>query len=114
MARLGAGEPDFDTPAAIKEAAHSAIDRGFTHFEDWRDKVFEEEAQARHKLDRLIKQEAVWAVEGISARRKRNMGRVRRLQDLREERSSQRARMPAGPPRMQGASESVCTCDRRS
>ncbi|SDW24984.1 ATP-binding cassette, subfamily F, uup [Albimonas donghaensis] len=68
------------------------LDRGFTHFEDWRDKVFEEEAQARHKLDRLIKQEAVWAVEGISARRKRNMGRVRRLQDLREERSGQRAR----------------------
>ncbi|MEE3099518.1 MAG: ATP-binding cassette domain-containing protein, partial [Pseudomonadota bacterium] len=68
------------------------LDRGFAHFEDWRDKVFEEEAQARHKLDRLIKQEAVWAVEGISARRKRNMGRVRRLQDLREERSNQRAR----------------------
>ena len=32
VARLGAGEPDFDTPAAIKEAAHSAIDRGFTHY----------------------------------------------------------------------------------
>ncbi|MCC4309827.1 pyridoxal phosphate-dependent aminotransferase [Alcanivorax marinus] len=32
VARLGAGEPDFDTPAPIKEAAHSAIDRGFTHY----------------------------------------------------------------------------------
>ncbi len=68
------------------------LDRGFEAFEDWRDKVFEEEAQQRHKLDRLIKQEAVWAVEGISARRKRNMGRVRRLQDMRAERAGQRQR----------------------
>ena len=33
--------------------------------------------------------EAKWAVEGISARRKRNMGRVRALQALRAERAAQ-------------------------
>ena len=66
------------------------LDRGFAHFEDWRDKQLEEEAAQAHKLDRFIKQEAVWAVEGISARRKRNMGRVRRLADLREARASAR------------------------
>jgi ATP-binding cassette subfamily F protein uup len=43
----------------------------------------------RHKLDRKIKSEARWAVEGISARRTRNQGRVRALQDLRAERASQ-------------------------
>ena len=62
------------------------LDRGFAAFEEWRDKVFEEEDQARHKLDRLIKAEGRWAVEGISARRKRNQGRVRRLAELRAER----------------------------
>ncbi|WP_118132468.1 ABC-F family ATP-binding cassette domain-containing protein [Oceanicella sp. SM1341] len=67
-------------------------ERGFEGFEEWRDKTFEEEEQSRHKLDRLIKAEARWAVEGISARRKRNMGRVRRLQGLREERRNQIAR----------------------
>jgi len=41
----------------------------------------------RHKLNRKIKAEARWAVEGISARRKRNQGRVRALQDLRAERA---------------------------
>ena len=65
------------------------LDRGFEAFEDWRDKIHAEEDLERHKLDRLIKAEARWAVEGISARRKRNMGRVRRLQDLRAERASQ-------------------------
>ena len=62
------------------------LDRGFAAFEDWRDKLFEEEDQARHKLDRLIKAEGRWAVEGISARRTRNQGRLRRLAALRAER----------------------------
>ncbi|MEL7345052.1 MAG: ATP-binding cassette domain-containing protein, partial [Pseudomonadota bacterium] len=65
------------------------IDKGFEAFEDWRDTVWAEEDLARHKLDRKIKAEARWAVEGISARRKRNQGRVRALQDLRAERSGQ-------------------------
>lgn len=64
-------------------------EKGFDAFESWRDKVWEEEDIARHKLNRKIKAEARWAVEGISARRKRNMGRVRALQDLRAERASQ-------------------------
>ncbi len=64
-------------------------ERGFARFEEWRDKLWEEEEAQRHKLDRLIKEEARWAVEGISARRTRNQGRVRRLAALREERSAQ-------------------------
>jgi ATP-binding cassette subfamily F protein uup len=62
---------------------------GFDRFEEWRDKLWEEEDQQRHKLNRKIKAEARWAVEGISARRKRNMGRVRALQGLRAERANQ-------------------------
>lgn len=64
-------------------------EQGFGAFEAWRDKVWEEEDQQRHKLNRLIKSEARWAVEGISARRKRNQGRVRALQALRAEKASQ-------------------------
>ncbi|MGL4322167.1 MAG: ABC-F family ATP-binding cassette domain-containing protein, partial [Paracoccaceae bacterium] len=62
---------------------------GFDGFEEWRETVWAEEDDARHKLDRKIKAEAKWAVEGISARRKRNQGRVRALAELRAERSSQ-------------------------
>ena len=62
---------------------------GFDGFEDWRETTWAEEDEARHKLDRKIKAEAKWAVEGISARRKRNQGRVRALAALRSERSSQ-------------------------
>ncbi len=64
-------------------------EKGFEAFEAWRDTVWEEEDLQRHKLNRKIKAEARWAVEGISARRKRNQGRVRALQDLRAERAAQ-------------------------
>ncbi|AUM73898.1 ABC-F family ATP-binding cassette domain-containing protein [Paracoccus jeotgali] len=64
-------------------------DKGFSAFEDWREEIWAAEDDARHKLDRKIKAEARWAVEGISARRKRNMGRVRALQALRAERAAQ-------------------------
>ncbi len=62
---------------------------GFEGFEDWRETVWAAEDEARHKLDRKIKAEGKWAVEGISARRKRNQGRVRALAALRAERSAQ-------------------------
>jgi ATP-binding cassette subfamily F protein uup len=64
------------------------LDRGFAAFEDWRDEVWAAEDEARHKLERRIKAEGRWAVEGISARRKRNQGRLRALADLRAERAA--------------------------
>ncbi|MBA4489726.1 ABC-F family ATP-binding cassette domain-containing protein [Paracoccus sp. S1E-3] len=70
-------------------------ERGFEAFEDWRETTWAAEDEARHKLDRKIKAEARWAVEGISARRKRNMGRVRALQALRAERAGQIRRQGA-------------------
>ncbi|GHE86935.1 ABC transporter ATP-binding protein [Aliiroseovarius zhejiangensis] len=70
-------------------------EKGFEHFEAWRDKVWDEEDQSRHKLNRKIKSEARWAVEGISARRKRNQGRLRALQDLKAERAAQIKRQGA-------------------
>ena len=63
-------------------------EQGFGAFEDWRDKVWADEDEARHKLDRKIKSEGRWAVEGISARRKRNQGRLRELQAMRADRAS--------------------------
>ena len=63
-------------------------ERGFDRFEEWRDRVHAEEDAATHKLDRRIRAEARWAVEGISARRTRNQGRLRALGALREQRTA--------------------------
>ncbi|MGM0584897.1 MAG: ABC-F family ATP-binding cassette domain-containing protein [Pseudomonadota bacterium] len=90
----------------IDRGAARMLDQGFEAFEDWRDKIFEEEDQQRRKLDKLIKQEAHWAVEGISARRKRNQGRLRRLQDLKSERAGQRERTGAAAMALETASAS--------
>ena len=61
-------------------------EQGFAGFEAWRDTTWDQEDQARHKLDRKIAAEGRWAVEGISARRKRNQGRLRALAAMRAER----------------------------
>ncbi|MEM1074422.1 MAG: ABC-F family ATP-binding cassette domain-containing protein [Pseudomonadota bacterium] len=73
----------------IDRGAVRRQDKGFDAFEAWRDTIWHEEDTQRHKLNRKIKAESLWAVEGISARRKRNQGRVRALQALRAERAAQ-------------------------
>ncbi len=90
----------------VDRGAVRRLDRGFAAFEEWRDKTFEEEDQARHKLDRLIKAEGRWAVEGISARRKRNQGRVRRLAEMRADRRAQIARTGTAKMEFDAASRS--------
>ena len=79
---------------------------GFGGFEEWRDKVWEEEDAARHKLDRLIRAEAHWAVYGISARRTRNQGRLRRLAALRADRAEQITRAGTAAMALEGSDRS--------
>jgi ATP-binding cassette subfamily F protein uup len=76
-------------------------DKGFANFETWSEEILEREAVEAAKLDKLIAQETVWSHQGITARRKRNQGRMRRLRDLRTTRASQAAR--SGSVRMEAA-----------
>ncbi|MEK7264673.1 MAG: ATP-binding cassette domain-containing protein, partial [Pseudomonadota bacterium] len=62
------------------------LDRGFKHFEEWRDKTLEDEETAAHKLDRKIVAEEHWVRYGVTARRKRNVRRMRELAELRKQR----------------------------
>ena len=61
----------------------------FDQFEDWSEGILAEEAVRLHKLDRKIAEETRWSHQGISARRKRNQGRLRELQELRQHRARQ-------------------------
>ncbi len=51
------------------------------------------EARRNRKFDKLWQQEEAWIRKGIEARRTRNEGRVRRLEQLRRERAERRARI---------------------
>ncbi len=64
------------------------LDQGFSAFEDWRDKVFEEEDEKARKLDAKIRREEHWIVHGVSGRRKRNVRRVAALEALKSARTS--------------------------
>jgi ABC transport system ATP-binding/permease protein len=62
------------------------MNRGFAHFEEWRDQVLEEEEIEQHKLAARIATEEHWMRYGVTARRKRNVRRVGLLSTLRGER----------------------------
>ena len=54
----------------------------YDNFQNWTNKIKEVERIKSHKLKQKIKSEKKWAIEGISARRKRNMRRLRDLEKL--------------------------------
>ncbi len=66
------------------------LDEGFAGFETWRDRMLETEETELHKLDRKIAAETQWLRKGVTARRKRNQGRLRALYDLRRQRQQHR------------------------
>ena len=59
------------------------LNRGFAHFEAWRDEVLEAEELEQHKLGKAIEREEHWLRYGVTARRKRNMRRLGELHDMR-------------------------------
>jgi ATP-binding cassette subfamily F protein uup len=56
---------------------------GFGGFEAWTEKVLEEEEAAAAKLDAKLKQELHWLARGVTARRRRNQGRLAKLNEMR-------------------------------
>ncbi len=74
------------------------LDRGFAHFEGWRDETLEQEQRDQHKLGRKLAMEEDWLRYGVTARRKRNVKRLADLHALRAKRRQQRG--PAGGVRL--------------
>ncbi len=61
---------------------------GFGGFEGWMEAAFAEEARAAEKLDAKLKLELHWLQRGVTARRKRNQGRLARLNEMRAQRAA--------------------------
>jgi ATP-binding cassette subfamily F protein uup len=61
---------------------------GFGGFEAWMEKAYAEEARAAEKMDAKLKIEAHWLVHGVTARRKRNQGRLAKLYEMRAARAN--------------------------
>ncbi len=63
--------------------------RGFQFFEEWQEQVIEQEIIEQKNLNKKLEEETEWLHKGVTARRRRNQGRLRRLQQLRIERREQ-------------------------
>jgi ATP-binding cassette subfamily F protein uup len=80
---------------------------GFGGFEAWTEKVFEEEARNAERLDAKLKLEEHWLLRGVTARRKRNQGRLTKLLEMRATRAAMLG--PAGVAKIGIASDDVKT-----
>jgi ABC transport system ATP-binding/permease protein len=65
----------------------------FTAYEQRKDEELAAEDTARRRFEKFWKQEEAWIRKGVEARRTRNEGRVRRLEQLRIERATRRDRL---------------------
>src|SRR6476661_802846 len=61
---------------------------GFGGFDAWTERVYEEEARAAEKLDAKLKLELHWLQRGVTARRRRNQGRLTKLHEMRAQRAA--------------------------
>ncbi len=89
----------------LEDGVTRRLDRGFGHFEAWREEVAEQEARDRQKLARQIVREEHWLTYGVTARRKRNVRRVAELAALRQKKRE--AGGPAAGLKLQAAEGDV-------
>jgi ATP-binding cassette subfamily F protein uup len=61
---------------------------GFGGFDAWTERVYEEEERAADKLDAKLKIELHWLHRGVTARRRRNQGRLAKLHEMRAQRAA--------------------------
>ncbi|WP_120717573.1 ABC-F family ATP-binding cassette domain-containing protein [Tsuneonella amylolytica] len=78
-------------------------DVGFGGYEAWEEQVYAEEARNAERLDAKLKIEAHWLERGVTARRKRNQGRLEKLWQMRAQRASMMG--PQGAAKLQLATE---------
>ena len=71
-------------------------DGGFDSFEIWSEKIKVSEAESARKRRQKLSEEEKWLSRGVTARRKRNQGRLRKLKTLRVERREARAQAMYG------------------
>jgi len=80
---------------------------GYGGFEAWTDQVYAEEARAAEKLDARLKLELHWLQRGVTARRRRNQGRLAKLHEMRASRAAMLG--PAGTAKLALANDEVRT-----
>jgi ATP-binding cassette subfamily F protein uup len=61
---------------------------GFSAFEDWQDAIYSAEEAEQARMDKRLQAETHWLHRGVTARRKRNMGRLRALLTLRQDKAN--------------------------
>src|SRR5262245_49296191 len=77
--------------AWLRQGVVRTLDEGYGAYEEWAADIEDAEEAALSKLNTQLKAEERWLARGVTARRRRNMGRVRKLLDMRAEKRQRKA-----------------------
>ncbi|HEY0147597.1 MAG TPA: ATP-binding cassette domain-containing protein [Allosphingosinicella sp.] len=91
----------------LERGAMRRAEIGFGGFDAWTEQVFAEEARNAARLDAKLKLEYHWLERGVTARRKRNQGRLAKLHEMRATRAAMIG--PAGTAKLGLANDDAKT-----
>lgn len=84
----------------IDRAELRKANKGFKHYEQWREEVIAEEESILHKMNRKLEAEKDWLNTGVTARRKRNQKRLANLYYLREQLRSHQSKLQSAKAKL--------------
>jgi ATP-binding cassette subfamily F protein uup len=79
--------------------------KGFKHFEEWREQILVHEEATLNKMQKKLNEENIWLSQGVTARRKRNQKRLADLMVLRTQMQSQKQHYASGKQKLEHVSE---------
>ncbi|MFV9875379.1 MAG: ABC-F family ATP-binding cassette domain-containing protein [Rickettsiales endosymbiont of Dermacentor nuttalli] len=68
----------------LNQGSFKVCHQGFAAFDEWSTGILEQEVKALNKLGKKVDEENLWLAHGVTARRRRNKGRLRKLFELRD------------------------------
>ncbi|MFT7086699.1 MAG: ATP-binding cassette subfamily F protein uup [Rickettsiales bacterium] len=66
----------------LRNGAIKVNDYGYRKFEEWSDQILDQEERELRNLEKKVELESGWLQTGVTGRRKRNVGRLHYLQEL--------------------------------
>ncbi len=89
----------------LRNGKTQKLGASFKKFDEWAEQIEAQEAKALEKLNLRLKDEAHWLSRGVTARRSRNQGRLKRLYEMREQRIQVLASMKGEAANIRTSSE---------
>ncbi len=77
----------------LDRSKFKVLDKGYEHYDEWSLAILEQEQKELDNLERRLRDEEIWKIQGVTARRKRNQKRLKDLYTMREKLAAGKAKI---------------------